>query len=131
MSAVKNNIGKFLWADLTVPNATELKEFYKEVIGWTEHAIAMKDGEEAYEDFAMMADKDTAVGGICNQRGVNVNIPPQWISYINVTNVEESLNKTLQLGGKVIHESKKKDGSYNFVILTDPIGAVFGIGAFE
>ena len=131
MSAVKNKVGKFLWADLTVPNATELKEFYKEVIGWTEHAIAMKDGEEAYEDFAMMADKDTAVGGICNQRGVNVNIPPQWISYINVTNVEESLNKALQLGGKVIHESKKKDGSYNFVILTDPIGAVFGIGAFE
>ncbi len=130
MNKDKNTIGKFLWTDLTVSNATELKEFYKEVIGWKEQAVEMKDGDETYHDYAMLADADTAVGGICNQRGANANIPPQWISYINVTNVEESLNKALQLGGKIIHESKKKDGSYNFVIIQDPVGAIFGIGQF-
>jgi len=130
MSANENKLGKFLWADLTVPNAAELKEYYKEVIGWSEHPVAMKDGEEPYEDFAMMTDKDTAVGGICNQRGVNANIPPQWITYINVEDVEKSLNKAIALGGKLIHESKKKDGSYNFVIIADPVGAVFGMGKF-
>ena len=130
MSANENKLGKFLWADLTVPNAAELKEYYKEVIGWSEHPVAMKDGEEPYEDFAMMTDKDTAVAGICNQRGVNANIPPQWITYINVEDVEKSLNKAIALGGKLVHESKKKDGSYNFVIIADPVGAVFGMGKF-
>ena len=126
-----NTKGKFLWTDLTVPNAGELKEFYKEVVGWEEHAIDMKDGEETYQDFAMMADKETAVGGICNQRGKNANIPPQWIPYINVTNVEESLKKAINLGGSLIHESRKKDGSYQFVIIKDPIGAIFGSGKFD
>lgn len=130
MSTDKNTIGKFLWTDLTVPNATELKVFYKEVIGWEEHAVVMTDGDDTYDDYAMMIDKDTPAGGICNKRGINANIPSQWISYINVANVEESLNKALQLGGKLIHESRKKDGSYHFVIVQDPVGAVFGMGTF-
>lgn len=82
MSNDKDTLRTFLWADLTVPNATELKEFYKQVIGWEEKAVAMKDGDETYHDYAMLSDANTAVGGICNQRGVNANIPPQWISYI-------------------------------------------------
>lgn len=48
----------------------------------------------------------------------------------NVANVEESVQKAMQLGGKLIHESKKKDGTYNFVIIQDPVGAVFGMGKF-
>lgn len=128
MSETKYKVGQFFWNDLTVPNATSLKEFYKEVIGWQEQEVAMKDNEETYADYAMMIDDETAAGGICNQRGANKNIPPQWIMYINVENVAESLEKALKLGGKLILESKKADGTYNFVIVQDPAGAVFGLG---
>lgn len=120
--------GQFFWSDLTVPDATSLKEFYKQVIGWQEQEVAMKDNEETYADYAMTSDDGTAVSGICNQRGVNKNIPPQWIMYVNVENVAKSLEKVIELGGKLISESKKKDGSYNYVIVQDPVGAVFGLG---
>lgn len=131
MSESKYKIGQFFWGDLTVQNASTLKEFYKEVVGWQEQEVAMKDNNDTYADYAMMIDNDTAVSGICNQRGVNKNIPPQWIMYINVENVEESLQKVIKLGGKLIMESKKKDGSYNFVIVEDPAGAVFGLGTVQ
>lgn len=128
MSESKYKIGQFFWSDLTVPNANNLKDFYKEVTGWQVQEIAMDDQGDSYVDYAMMIDNETPAGGICHQRGVNKKIPPQWVMYINVENVEESLKKALSLGGKLIQESKKKDGTYNYVIVEDPEGAVFGLG---
>ncbi len=124
----KIKFGLFSWADLTVKDTTPLKAFYKEIFGWKEHPVDMKDEEGAYQDFAMMADETTPVGGICHQRGVNHNIPSQWIMYVSVENVETTLQKCLQLGGELIHGNKKKDGAYGFVIVKDPQGHIFGFG---
>lgn len=130
MEKTNFKVGQIVWSDLTVDNPTELKEFYKEIFGWTEHAVAMKDGEEEYADYAMMLDAETPAGGICTNRGQNQGIPPQWIVYVNVENVEESLAKCLALGGKLLKESKKKDSSLQYVIVQDPQGSVFGMGKF-
>lgn len=128
MSEQKIKSGQFFWADLTVKDSAPLREFYSKVLGWKEHPVKMKDGEEDYEDHAMMVDETTPAGGICNQRGVNKNIPSQWIMYVLVENVEDSLQKCIELGGELIHGSKKKDGTYQFVIVKDPQGHVFGFG---
>lgn len=130
MSERKYKIGQFVWADLTTNQAESLKEFYKEVIGWKEFPVAMKDGEDSYNDYAMMIDEKEPAGGICHNRGVNSNIPPQWIMYICVEDVNDTLKKALDNGGILIHESKKSDGTYNYVIIQDPAGAVFGFGKF-
>lgn len=125
------NIGQFFWADLTVEKSDEVRKFYSKVIGWEEQAIPMKDGDKEYNDYVMLGEDDHVSAGICNKRGVNSNIPPQWIMYINVENVQESLDVALAEGGKVIQENRKSDGSLNFVILEDPQGAVFGIGKVQ
>ena len=130
MSERKYKIGQFVWADLTTNQAESLKEFYKEVIGWKEFPVAMKDGEDSYNDYAMMIDEKEPAGGICHKRGVNSYIPPQWIMYICVEDVNDTLKKALDNGGILIHESKKSDGTYNYVIIQDPAGAVFGFGKF-
>lgn len=130
MSDQKYKVGQFVWADLTTNQTESLKEFYKEVIGWQEFPVAMKDGEEEYNDYAMMIDEKQPAGGICNKRGINANIPSQWIMYIAVEDVDITLKKALENGGKLIHENKKSDGSLNYVIIQDPAGAVFGFGKF-
>ena len=112
-----------VWADLTVENSTELKDFYKEVIGWEVKNVAMKDGEEEYNDYAMMSSPENAAGGVCTKRGMNKGIPSQWIMYISVENVAESLQKALES----IHEIKNKEGNLQFAIVEDPAGAVFGL----
>lgn len=130
MESKQSTIKKILWADLTVDNAKEVSEFYKEVIGWESKEVAMKDGPEEYSDFAMLSDKDTAVGGVCNARGKNKEIPPQWVMYVNVENVEKSLESALNLGGKLLQKALNKQGKLHYAIIQDPGGAVFGIGEF-
>ena len=127
MDENKSKIGQMVWADLTVENSTELKDFYKEVIGWEVKNVAMKDGEEEYNDYTMMSSTENAAGGVCTKRGMNKGIPSQWIMYISVENVAESLQKALEMGGKSIHEIKNKEGNLQFAIVEDPAGAVFGL----
>lgn len=127
MEENKSTIGQVVWTDLTVENADELKDFYKEVIGWEIKNVSMKDGEDEYNDYAMMSAPDKAAGGVCTKRGVNKGIPSQWIMYISVENVANSLAKALELGGTSMHEIKNKEGKLQFAIVQDPAGAVFGL----
>jgi len=131
MEAPKFKLGQIVWADLTTTKADSLKEFYKEVAGWQEFPVAMRDDDGEYNDYAMLVDSENAAGGICHKRGKNNNLPPQWIMYIYAEDVEERLKTALDLGAKLIHASKKPDGTYNYVIIEDPAGAVFGIGNMQ
>lgn len=90
--------------------------------------VPMKDGEEEYVDYGMAVDPTTPAGGICHNRGKNKGIPPQWISYFYIDDVEKALQTCLDLGGELLKENRKKDGTLSFVIVKDPQGAVFGMG---
>lgn len=127
MENPKFNHGTINWRDLTVKNAEELKEFYKEVAGWQTEDMPMKDGSDEYSDYIMKDLQGNPVAGVCNSRGVNTGIPPQWIMYISVENVTESLDKALKLGGKLLKEHKAKDGSLVYAMIEDPAGAVFAL----
>jgi len=59
-------IGKVGWIDITVDDATGLKDFYAEVTGWKPADISM--GE--YSDYMMtMPGNDEPAAGICHARG--------------------------------------------------------------
>src|SRR5690606_21996519 len=104
-----------------------LIEFYKEVIGWEEEGLLMKDESGTYTDYVMKDDQGNWIGGICHHRGVNKGIPPQWIVYINVADIKQSIDKCLQLGGKVIKTSANQVGSLQYAIISDPQGAVLAL----
>lgn len=128
MSQNTLKLGQFYWTDLTVNDPKKLKEFYKKLFNWQEIGIPMQDGKEEYEDYVMTIENETPAGGICNNKGVNRGIPPQWIPYFFVPDVQESLSICLKLGGTLVIDSKKPDGTLNYVIVKDPQGAVFGMG---
>lgn len=121
-------VGQFYWTDITVENPAELKEFYKKIFGWQELEVPMKDGEESYVDYGMAADPTTPAGGICHNRGKNAGLPAQWISYFYIVDVEKALQNCIDLGGELLKESRKSDGTLSFVIVKDPQGAIFGMG---
>lgn len=119
--------GTIVSADITIPDAGALKDFYTQVIGWQTENMPMKDEAGDYADFIM---KDTAgnwMGGVCHARGVNNDLPPQWIVYVNVADVLQSIEKCLQLGGKVLKEAKNEDGITAYALLQDPVGAIIAI----
>lgn len=130
-------LGTITWVDLTVADAPAIRDFYEAVVGWTPREVDMGD----YPDFEMLppdadrADADRAesgasqpalsarpAAGICHARGGNAALPPQWIIYVPVQDLERSLYLCEHMGGQIIHRL-----SAHYVLIQDPAGAVMMI----
>ena len=116
--------GTFLWHDLTVPDAEQVRDFYQAVVGWTAENVDMG----GYSDFNMQVpDSGETVAGICHARGDNAALPPVWMVYLSVANIEESTAKVVELGGKLLTPIKGEPGSGAFCVIQDPAGAVVAL----
>ena len=115
------SIGSIGWYDLTVPNAEEVHDFYSAVVGWATTPVDMG----GYHDFCMNEpESGEAVAGICHSRGVNADVPSQWLMYITVANLEASLAQVAAHGGAVVREPKGGAQTGHYAIIRDPAGAV-------
>lgn len=117
MSA-KPEPGTISWQDLTVDDADSVRDFYEAVTGWKPEAVSMG----AYSDYVMNAD-GVAVAGICHARGNNAGLPPQWLVYITVEDLDQSLADCLRLGGALVSGPHSYGGG-RYVVIKDPAGAV-------
>ncbi len=115
---MKEPSGKVAWVDLTVPDATAVSDFYKEIVGWERSPVSQGD----YDDYNMMRG-DTPATGICHKRGGNKDIPSQWMVYFTVDNYEDTLEKVTELGGKILVPTRGETGG-RFAVIADPAGAV-------
>jgi predicted enzyme related to lactoylglutathione lyase len=112
-------IGSVGWKDLTVNDAEQIKTFYESVTGWKAEPLSMGD----YSDYIMKTPEGTIVGGICHARGANSGLPPQWLIYITVADIEESVAKCLSLGGKAVTPVKTFGNEAKYCVIQDPAGA--------
>ncbi len=116
----KSTVGSIIWRDLTVPNAEEVKNFYCDVVGWTAEL------HPGCDDFNIKRADGEVTAGICYAKGSNANIPPQWMVYVTVENVDASAAKCVELGGKIV-DGPRMMGGNNFCVIQDPAGAVMGL----
>lgn len=121
MIAKRNEVGSISWIDLTIQNADEVRDFYSKVAGWKFEYVSM--GE--YSDYSMLTpNTKKATAGICHAMGANKNLPPQWLVYITVANIDDSVSECVKLGGKLISEINDSGGGGKFCVIKDPAGAV-------
>jgi hypothetical protein len=114
-------VGSVGWMDLTVPNAEAVRDFYQEVVGWKPTPLDMK----GYQDFVMSTpEKEDAVAGVCHARGSNAGLPPVWLIYITVEDLDRSVEKVKQQGGKIRQEIRSLGGMGRMCVIEDPAGAV-------
>ena len=117
----RSETGIVIWTDLTVPNAEEVKNFYSKVIGWKPEPVAM--GE--YNDYSMTSpETGRTIAGVCHSRGVNADLPPQWLIYFMVKDVDESVKMCLQNGGEIIAGPRSMGNYGRYCVIKDPAGAV-------
>lgn len=114
--------GTILWHDLTVPDASRVRDFYAKVVGWTSTGQDMG----GYEDFNMFASHGECVAGVCHARGPNAKIPPQWLMYVAVEDVAAAAARCVEAGGKVL-DGPKSMGGKMFCVIQDPAGAVMAL----
>ena len=119
MSENKPTIGAISWVDLTVPNADSNRKFYETVAGWTSSPVDMG----GYNDFSMNRSDGETVAGICHAKGENAHLPPQWLIYITVADLNASVEACKRLGGKLISPAREL-GNGHVAVIQDPAGAV-------
>lgn len=111
--------GTIAWHDLTVDDATEARDFYEAVVGWRPEPVDL----DGYEDFNMrLPSRQQAVAGVCHARGSNADLPPQWLLYVVVASLDESLERCRELGGEVLAGPRGLGGS-RYAVIRDPAGA--------
>ena len=116
--------GRVVWHDLTVPNAVEVRDFYKAVVGWTSEDVSMGD----YADFNMeTGNPGETVAGICHARGENASHPAVWMVYLSVDDIEVSTAMVVELGGKLLTPIRGEPGSGAFCVIQDPAGAIVAL----
>ena len=113
-------VGTILWQDLTVDDADGIRTFYERVIGWEARPHDM--GE--YNDFDIVSPATgEVVTGICHARDTNAGVPPQWLLYFGVEDVDASAARCVELGGAIV-DGPRDMGAGRFCVIRDPAGAV-------
>ena len=120
----ESNQGRVGWVDLTVDRADTVRDFYSAVLGWEAEGLEMG----GYDDYVMTpSGSDEPAAGVCHRKGANADLPPQWIVYFTVDDVEAAVQAALRRGGTLVRQ--QTDAS--FALIRDPAGAIFALSAGE
>ena len=112
-------LGHPVWFDLTVPAADPTRDFYADVLGWSHAPIDMG----GYSDYVMSAPDGAGVAGVCHARGGNADMPPVWMVYFQVADVEAAVEAVRGAGGEVLKDPSRA-GPGRYAVIRDPAGAV-------
>ena len=119
----KHPAGSFCWVELATSDQAAAKKFYGTLFGWAPNDMPMGPGE-VYTIFRLEG-RDAAAGYTLRPEQKAQHVPPNWMLYILVENVDASAAKVSQLGGKVIVAPFDVMDAGRMAVLQDPTGAVF------
>ena len=115
--------GTFCAVDLATPDPAAAQQFYGALFGWEHEEIPAAGYTVARLD-------GKAVAGMFErppeQRG---QMPPNWLSYVSVEDVEETAGRARELGGAVLREAADAMDAGRVAVLADPQGAVSPCGS--
>jgi predicted enzyme related to lactoylglutathione lyase len=67
------------------------------------------------------------IGGMMNKPKAMANVPPNWLIYFRVPDVDAAVERIKTNGGKVVNGPMDVPGGDRVVVATDPQGAAFGL----
>ena len=111
--------GAFSWHELMTTDPEAAKQFYSQVFGWGIQEYPMGEGT-----YTVVKIGDEGVGGIMAIPPEAEGTPPNWGTYITVDNVDATVEKVTELGGKVLSQPQDIPEVGRMAIIQDPQGAV-------
>jgi predicted enzyme related to lactoylglutathione lyase len=121
---MKKGHGAFVWYELMTTDTKAAETFYDDVVGWTSADSGMPDA-----DYTLFKTNGLRVAGLMTlpQSARDMNVPPAWLGYIGVDDVDASAEKLVKLGGTVHRQPDDIPGVGRFAVVADPHGAVFAL----
>jgi uncharacterized protein len=120
-AALVNAPGAFCWNELASPDLEASAAFYRALFGWT-----IEPFEASPDPYLIIQNGDKGNGGI---RELNPpGVPPHWLVYFAVEDIDAGLAKAEELGGTK-HAGPIDIGVAKIGIVADPQGAMFALYA--
>ena len=116
--------GKISWKELMTRDAEVSAAFYRDLFGWVREEVVL--GGSTYTFFKV---GDESVAGMAVLSAKSAGTPEGWTNYVTVKNLEDSIAKACELGGKVCKDITALQMG-RFAIIQDPHGAVVGLWQF-
>jgi len=115
--------GTFNWNELITGDVEKAKAFFAETVGWSYDGMPMGPEGGTYW-LAMQNGKPIA--GIMSLEVLPDGVPPHWMSYLEIDDVDARLKKLKDAGGTIIKEAFEVPNVGRIAIIADPTGAVMG-----
>ncbi|GEM_PF-458009 len=118
--------GKFSWHELLTHDVEQAKAYYAALFGWTSTTVPMEGAE--YHMFRLDGEPVAGMMQIQPEWGP---VPPNWMSYATVDNVEAAVERVQKNGGNVLQPAKEIPGMGRLAVVQDPGGAVLSFWEFS
>jgi predicted enzyme related to lactoylglutathione lyase len=114
--------GQLCWSEVYTQNADATRQFYVSLFGWQTEQHDF--GGMPYTTFSLGG---KMFGGIMPMAGPQwQGVPPHWMNYFAVDDVDAAAAKVTELGGKVcVPPTDIPVG--RFSVVSDPTGATFSL----
>ncbi len=115
--------GDFCWNDLATTDTEASKKFYSELFGWQ-----FEESDSAgmvYTEISL--DGQKKFGGMWKITAEMGEVPPHWMSWVAVNDVNASAEKVVELGGSICVPPNDIPNTGRFCVITDPTGATVSL----
>lgn len=112
--------GAFCWNELATTDPEAAKRFYGEIFGWQ-----YMSGDVEGTNYTQISVGNRPVGGIYQTE--SGGSPPHWMAYVSVKNVDETVRRAEELGGKICVPPTDIPNTGRFAVINDPTGATISV----
>ena len=117
-------VGEGSWHELMTTDAPAAMKFYQDVFGW-QPSEAMDMGPMG--KYQMFNRPHGMIGGMMNKPPEMAHVPPHWMIYFRVPDVDEAAERIKANGGQILNGPMEVPGGDRIVNALDPQGAAFAL----
>lgn len=110
--------GRFVWFEHLSNDEARAAGFYGETVGWKTQSMPMPQGA-----YTMIVAGENTIAGY--SKPPKDGIPPHWVSYVSVEDVDATAKKVIANGGKALMDAFDIPGVGRMQPVADPFGAAF------
>ena len=119
--------GAMAWNELMTPDIDAAGRFYRAVFDWSSDLVDTSEDSS----YTIFKGGTTMIAGMMARPARLKDVPPNWLTYFGVTDVDAAARKVAELGGKVMQPPTDIPGIGRFSVTQDGQGAVFAIAKFN
>lgn len=119
---VSGEPGTLCWADLSTPDPAKATEFYARLFGWN-----ISPGQNDSSGYLHIQNGNDFIGGIPPAAHLDPSVPPHWLVYFLVDDVDASAQTATHRGGRLVMNPSTIENVGRMCIIQDPQGAVFAL----